>query len=143
MASNHGFRAVGPIFPGVITSIWPHRSLSFMGYEGSRMFTEMKIPLKKILPTPVYNGLVHRRHLHIWIPFLLNRSLNTSLRDKIRVLSQLYVISSNVECLHTEEEILSFIQTILCLTRNNNGVIVEAGCYKGGSAAKFSLVADI
>jgi O-methyltransferase len=107
------------------------------------MFTNTKILLKKVLPTPVYHGLRHRRHLHLWTPFLLNRSLNISFRDKIRILNQLYVINSNVECLHLQEEILNFIQVILSLPRNSHGVVVEAGCYKGGSAAKFSLAADI
>jgi O-methyltransferase len=46
-------------------------------------------------------------------------------------------------CGTRQEEILNYIQTILSLPRNGKGVIVEAGCYKGGSTAKFSLAADI
>jgi O-methyltransferase len=107
------------------------------------MLTEMKLFLKKILPIPVWNSLCYGKQLVIWMSFLLNQGLNVSLRDKVRILNQLYVINSNIDCPHAPEEIFSYIQTILSLPRNSRGVIVEAGCYKGGSTAKFSLAADI
>jgi O-methyltransferase len=56
---------------------------------------------------------------------------------------QLYTISLNVDSPHTQEEILSYIQTILSLPSNSKGVLVEAGCYKGSSTAKFSFAANI
>ena len=48
-----------------------------------------------------------------------------------------------VECPHVQREVLSFAQTILSLPPDVPGVCVEAGCFKGGSTAKFSLAADL
>jgi O-methyltransferase len=52
-------------------------------------------------------------------------------------------ISVHVPCAHTEEEMLEVLSAILSLSRDRAGVIVEAGCYKGGSAAKLSLGARL
>jgi len=38
---------------------------------------------------------------------------------------------------------LDMIRVILSLRPESNGVVVEAGCFKGGSTAKFSLAVDI
>jgi O-methyltransferase len=43
-----------------------------------------------------------------------------------------------VECGHTQREMLEVIAQILNFPVNIDGVIVEAGSFKGGSAAKFS-----
>jgi len=43
-----------------------------------------------------------------------------------------------VECGHTQEEMLEVIVQILNFSADTDGVIVEAGSFKGGSAAKFS-----
>lgn len=110
------------------------------------MLTEMKTFLKKVLPRPAYNilrALRNRRDLFACISFLLNQSLNISLQDKVRILKKLYVINFNIDSPHTHEQILNYIQTILSLSQNSKGVVVEAGCYKGSSTAKFSLAADI
>jgi O-methyltransferase len=48
-----------------------------------------------------------------------------------------------VDSPHTQEEILSYIQTILSIPPDTKGIVVEAGCYKGSSTAKFSLAADL
>jgi O-methyltransferase len=50
-------------------------------------------------------------------------------------------ISAHVECPHNQSHILSFVAAMLKLPAGTDGVIVEAGCFKGGSTAKFSLVA--
>ncbi len=53
-----------------------------------------------------------------------------------------YAASFTIDSPHTQEEILTFVRTILDVPRDAPGVIVEAGCYKGSSTAKFSLAAD-
>ena len=118
----------------------------------------MKAILKKTLPLPLLNFLraIHDweenffsrairawRDLSVFMSFLCNRGLNTSLRNRLRVAKQLCLISSAIESPHTQEEMLTYIKTILLLPRNCRGVVVEAGCYKGSSTAKFSLATDI
>lgn len=56
-------------------------------------------------------------------------------------LSKFQSISNNVECPHNPSHILSFVVEMLKLPKDAEGCIVEAGCFKGGSTAKFSLVA--
>lgn len=53
------------------------------------------------------------------------------------------MVSANVDSPHTQEEILAFIEAILSLPSQLEGVIIEAGCYKGSSSAKFSLAAHL
>lgn len=62
---------------------------------------------------------------------------------KMNLIKKFYLISSNVECPHSQREILEYINTILTLRQKSSACIVEAGCYKGGSTAKFSLAAEI
>jgi len=52
-------------------------------------------------------------------------------------------ISVHVPCAHTEKEMLEVLSALFSLPPDQPGVIVEAGCFKGGSAAKFSLGARI
>jgi O-methyltransferase len=73
----------------------------------------------------------------------MNQDLGISVREKLRILKQLYFISLGVDSPHTQDEMLRVMQTILSVPRNGRGVVVEAGCFKGGSTAKFSLAADI
>lgn len=108
--------------------------------------TKLKTFLKEVLPTPIYNflrSLRHWRDLFSSISFLRDDSLNLSFKDKFRIVKQLYVISSNVDSPHTQGEILNFIRSVLALHPESNGVLVEAGCFKGGSTAKFSLATEI
>lgn len=111
------------------------------------MFTKLKALLKKALPTKIYRILRllwnSRHDLMVCISFMKNRSLSISFADRLRILTQLYVIDFNLETLQTQEEILNYIQTILSLPLDSKGVLVEAGCYKGSSTAKFSLAAEI
>jgi O-methyltransferase len=75
--------------------------------------------------------------------FLRRRELTMTLGDRLRLLARVSRISSHVPCLHTEEEMLEALTAILLFPRDRPGVIVEAGCYKGGSAAKLSLGARL
>ena len=55
----------------------------------------------------------------------------------------MFKISYSVKCPHTEHEILSFIDAILSIPKSVRGCVIEAGCFKGGSTAKFSLAAKL
>ncbi len=63
--------------------------------------------------------------------------------DRKRLLEQIRRVRANVECPHNESHVLSFIVELFRLPRDLEGVVVEAGCYKGGSTAKLSLVASM
>lgn len=123
------------------------------------MFPEFKSFLKTVLPAPVQRlikgfrrrkanllrkaKLLHREDLLSIFSFFTSHIPNTSFLDKMRIVKRLYVISANIHSPHTQTEMLSFIRTILTIPPEREGVVVEAGCFKGGSTAKFSLAADI
>lgn len=75
--------------------------------------------------------------------FLLRRDLPISFADRLRFIRDIYVISFRVWCAHSQEEILEVTAAILAMPRGVEGVVVEAGCYKGGSTAKLSLAAKL
>lgn len=75
--------------------------------------------------------------------FLIASDLGASFLDRLRYLTSIYWISLNVDCPHTQQEILAIASAILQAPRALPGVLVEAGCFKGGSTAKLSLLAKI
>ncbi len=52
-------------------------------------------------------------------------------------------VRANVQCPHNLSHSLSFIKEILALPASVQGCIVEAGCFKGGSTAQFSIAAKM
>src|SRR5262245_6359259 len=48
-----------------------------------------------------------------------------------------------LQCLHTPAEITAVVRAILAVPSTTPGVIVEAGCFKGGSTAKLSIAATM
>jgi O-methyltransferase len=52
-------------------------------------------------------------------------------------------VSRSIPCAHEETEILSFNYAVLALPEAVEGCVVECGAFKGGSTAKFSLVAEL
>lgn len=60
---------------------------------------------------------------------------------RVQLLERVCAISLGIDCTQRQSESLAFIRDVLELDSAIPGCIVEAGCYKGGSTAKFSLVA--
>ena len=89
----------------------------------------------KWLPRPVKAFL--KRVQPIIVP---PRILPLSYFQRVRLMLKFAEVDSSI-CLHTQEEIISFITAFLAIPPTKEGCIVEAGVYKGGSAAKFSLAA--
>jgi len=52
-------------------------------------------------------------------------------------------VSSHVRCSHSEEQMMRVFWEVLSLPQDTPGCIVEAGCFKGGSGAKFSILAKM
>jgi O-methyltransferase len=88
--------------------------------------------------------LVYKREdLPAVLKFLFSDFPRVSFGQKLDLVKRLYEINAGVLSPHTQEEILSFISTILALPPEAKGVIVEAGCFRGSSTAKFSLAAAL
>jgi O-methyltransferase len=73
----------------------------------------------------------------------VRRGRGVSLPRRLSLAQSLYQISYEIDCPHTQVEMLSFIRVVLDMPREVPGVVVEAGCFKGGSTAKFSLAARL
>lgn len=77
------------------------------------------------------------------ITFLVGRNPRVSLMQRLKLVLQLYRISYHVRCEHSQTEIIRFIRAILSIPSNQDGCVIEAGSFKGGSTAKFSLAARL
>ncbi len=78
-----------------------------------------------------------------FLAFVLEPLPGAPLGTRLRFLGRILKISREVPSPHNHHEILRIIRTILRLPRDVKGCIVEAGCFKGGSTAKFSLGARL
>lgn len=106
----------------------------------------IKRSIKKLLsPRLLYLWRVYfsRQDMRAAMDFLRDKDLNLSFGEKLRLLAQLNHISVQVECPHRQSEILMMMRFILHLPKDQPGVIVEAGCFRGGSTAKLSLAAKL
>jgi len=77
------------------------------------------------------------------ISFLIHGAPNTSFIQRTILVFNFFYISFHIDCPHFNFEILEIAKAILNLPPSIDGVIVEAGTYKGGSAAKLSLIAQL
>lgn len=91
----------------------------------------------------LYRLITYRDDTRAVFNFLFTALPKVSFWQRWMLARNLYKISFNVECPHTEKEVLNFIKAILTYKQSDNACFVEAGAYKGGSTAKFSLAAKI
>ena len=75
--------------------------------------------------------------------FLVTPTLMASLPARLRLLQRIYEASLGIECAHTQDEMLQVTSAILNVPIDVPGCVVEAGCFKGGSTAKFSIAAKL
>jgi O-methyltransferase len=94
------------------------------------------------LPLLVLLRLVRTSNGKSFVSFLFNRGTLTFMK-RMTLIRDIFRISTHIRCEHLEEETLSFIRAVLSLPPGANGCILEAGCFKGGSTAKFSLAAAL
>ena len=59
--------------------------------------------------------------------------------ERWRIVKQLYRITYNVPCGHVQSEMIAPIKAMLAVPAERQGVVVEAGCFKGGGTAKLSV----
>ena len=101
-------------------------------------------------PRVIYWGAYQRQWprfnmASVWksLRFLFARNLSLKLFQRVALVERFVRISQRVDCAHTVEELLDVSIAILRLPRSAPGVIVEAGAFRGGSAAKISLAAQL
>jgi len=109
--------------------------------------------LKKILPQSATNILQSGRMLarsvyqkderSAFVSFFKTDYEGINFLDKLKIIKQLHWVSLRVESPHAQNEILSFTDATLSLPKGGNGILIEAGCFKGGSTSKFSLAAHM
>src|SRR5262245_44481022 len=92
-----------------------------------------KIPLAR----PVFRWL---RDYWDYFLFVCFAKVPLSLGQRVSLLRRLRRVTKNVDCAHTEGELLDVLAGILALPPEVRGSVLEAGCFKGGSTAKFSIV---
>jgi O-methyltransferase len=84
------------------------------------------------------------RYWDACIDFLRDQSLGISLGQRYRLLKDLYKITFAFDDIpHYQRQILDFVIAILQAPRDIPGVVIEAGCFRGVSTAKFSLAARL
>lgn len=94
----------------------------------------------------MYEGLrlaKNPRDLSTALRFFRNPSLDLPLGTRMDVMRRVFRTTFSVDCPHTQEEVVSFMETILELPESVPGCVIEAGCFKGGSTAKFSVAAKL
>lgn len=78
-----------------------------------------------------------------WVSFLRATHTGESLADRWALMNRFYDIHTQADCRHTQYEMVTVLEGILSVPLDVPGCIVEAGVFKGGSAAKFSLAAEM
>jgi len=107
--------------------------------------TELKTILNKLFPTFLndYSNLKDLKYMLHILKFLITSNIPLPYHNRIELIKSFFKISLNIESPHTLAEILAYTTTILETPKSIKGCFVEAGCYKGGSTAKFSLATAI
>jgi len=97
--------------------------------------------LRKMLPRAWYRHLVDMKTG--WVEraavrsFLTARGAGTA-AERRNIIDAVKRVHAHVPCPHLQAEMLPIISAILALPENTEGVVVEAGTFRGGSAAKLS-----
>jgi len=76
-----------------------------------------------------------------YAPILVSRFL--TLRDRVRILARFLRIDWNVLHAHRPAEIASIFRVLSSRFSKNDEIMVEAGCWQGGSSAKFSILCKV
>jgi O-methyltransferase len=110
------------------------------------MMMSIKKAFQRILPKPflfLYRFLRIPNDKSSVSSFLLRQNKTTSFYERCRAVWKMYEISDQVPCPHTQHEMVSVIRTIFSIPAHLNGCVCEAGSFKGGSTAKFSIACKI
>lgn len=106
-------------FKSIVRKVLPEPLLNLLRWIRSKCFTSVQF----IVFPPKIGEMSYFQRL--WFAFRLEK------------------VSWDVDCPHTQDEIMSFISSFLSIPTTIKGCVVEAGSYKGGSTAKFSIAAKL
>jgi len=109
-----------------------------MSIKAVKKAIKQKVPKALVL---LYGLLRHPREPVSLIEFLGRPIKGLSFLQRLVMVKRLYVISHALDCHHSQHEMIAFIRTVLSLPPYLEGCVVEAGAYRGGSTAKFSIAA--
>lgn len=102
------------------------------------MLVTAKRALRELLPGELVTAFRARR---FGLNALVKGFPGVSPTETRRLLRAIQHVSLNVECGHSEEELLRVVAGALATPPQQEGVLVECGCWKGGSTCKLSLAA--
>jgi len=115
------------------------------------MHEQLTDRLRPFVPQPVIKarraiikGVRSVRHAKAEWPLVslqLGRLGTLNYRRRSILARRMLDVHANVQCAHTHDEMVRIVRQVFALPDDQPGCIVEAGCYKGGSTAKLSIVA--
>jgi O-methyltransferase len=104
--------------------------------------------IEPYVPAPLWKWMRLQKKLRLQCPPEFKRfvaephpRLGAKQCKKLRI--RYFRADLGIYCAHTCAEILSLTNEILDTSPEINGVVVEAGCFKGGSTAKLSIAAKL
>jgi len=102
---------------------------------------KLKRTIGRALPGPLYDvaRFLYNHVTSAKLIFSLPPVPGLTFGKRLAFARRLARISQNVLCPHNQSQIIAFLSAFLALPPEKEGCIVEAGSYKGGSTAKFSI----
>lgn len=114
------------------------------------MSTRLKDSIRPLVPKSVLDA---KRKFHYYfvdeersVPLDMLRfdpRLPFSRDARKRLADQMQVAHKALRCAHTHAEAVSIVSEILRVPSSMPGIVLEAGCFKGGSTAKLSLATKL
>jgi len=102
--------------------------------------------LRTVTPSPIR---VLRRRLRnlsreaALYHFILRPPRGVGRMQALNIAKRFMRVHDHVDCAHTHAEMETIVRAVFAVPASVQGCIVEAGCFKGGSTAKLSIVAKM
>ncbi len=114
------------------------------------MSTSLKDTIRPLVPKSVLDA---KRKFHYYfvdeersVPLDVLRydpRLPFSITQRKQLADQMEVAHTGMRCAHTHAEAVAIVTEILKVPASTPGIVLEAGCFKGGSTAKLSLATKL
>lgn len=114
------------------------------------MSTSLKDTIRPLVPKSVLDA---KRKFHYYfvdeersVPLDVLRydpRLPFSVAQRKQLADQIEVAHTGLRCAHTHAEAVAIVTEILKVPASTPGIVLEAGCFKGGSTAKLSLATKL
>src|ERR1700685_4446869 len=114
------------------------------------MSTSLKDTIRPLVPKSVLDA---KRKFHYYfvdeersVPLDVLRfdpRLPFSRAERKKLADQMEVAHNGLRCAHPHSEAVDIVSEIVRVPADTRGVVLEAGCFKGGSTAKLSLATKL